>query len=165
MARDEATQVARQSARAARGAGWGAARVSVNGDRSGAQGDGAPAAGRRTSKVTVSRIDPWSAARTAFIVSLAISLSLTVVVTIVWFFLSVTGVIDAIQGSFGNILGTGVQGGVSLFGFVRVLGLGLIVSAIQILTTSAAAALFAMMYNLTVSFTGGIKVSLESTRD
>ena len=117
------------------------------------------------SKVTVSRIDPWSTARTAFIVSLAISLSLTVVVTIVWFFLSVTGVIDAVQGSFGNILGTGVQGGVSLFGFVRVLGLGLIVSAIQILTTSAAAALFAMMYNLTVSFTGGVKVSLESSRD
>lgn len=120
---------------------------------------------RRSSKVTIARIDPWSTARTAFIVSLAISLTLTVVITIVWFFLSVTGVIDAIQGSFGNILGTGVKGGVSLFGFVRVLGLGLVVSAIQILTTSVSAALFAMMYNLTVGFTGGIKADLESARD
>lgn len=120
--------------------------------------------GKRGSGVTVSRIDPWSTARTAFIVSMAVSLTLVVVVTIVWFFLSVTGVVDAIQGSFGNILGTGIKGGVSLFAFVRVLGLGLIVAAIQIVTTSVAAALFAMMYNLTVGYTGGVRVTLQSDK-
>jgi len=151
MAQDNATQTPRVSM----------ARL-ANVMKESRAGAGAP---RRGSKVTIARIDPWSTARTAFIVSLAISLTLTVVITIVWFFLSVTGVIDAIQGSFGNILGTGVKGGVSLFGFVRVLGLGLIVSAIQILTTSVSAALFAMMYNLTVGFTGGIKADLEFVRD
>lgn len=120
---------------------------------------------KRTSQVTVSRIDPWSSARTAFIVSMAVSLTLLVVITVVWFFLSVTGVIDAIQGSFGNILGTGIKGGVSLLEFVRVLGLGLIVCAVQIVTTSVSAALFAMMYNITVGYTGGIKVDLESSRN
>lgn len=156
---------AERSARARRSPTLGrSALVTARASHDGGHTDEGTSAARRRSKVTIARIDPWSTARTAFIVSLAISLSLTVVVTVVWFFLSVTGVIDAIQGSFGNILGTGVQGGVSLFGFVRVLGLGLIVSAIQILTTSAAAALFAMMYNLTVSFTGGIKVDLESSR-
>ncbi len=126
---------------------------------------GSDNASKRNSQVTVSRIDPWSTARTAFIVSMAVSLTLLVVVTVVWFFLSVTGVIDAIQGSFGNILGTGIKGGVSLVEFVRVLGLGLIVSAVQIVTTSVSAALFAMMYNVTVGYTGGIKVDLESTRN
>ena len=117
-----------------------------------------PAAQSAGSLVVRKRIDPWTTARTAFIVSLALGVSLLVVFMVVWVFLAATGVFDAILSTFGDVFSGG--SGISFFSLLRTFGLGLVVVAVQIVTTTVGAALYAMIYNLTVKYTGGIKVNL-----
>ena len=116
------------------------------------------AATTATTTVVLKRIDPLTAARTAFIVALAVGVTMLVAFMLLWVFLSATGVFDAILGTFGDVFSTG--GGVSFFSLLRTFGFALVVVAVQILATTAIAALYAIIYNLTVKYTGGIRVDL-----
>lgn len=108
--------------------------------------------------VVLKRIDPWTAARTAFIVALALGVTMLVAFMLLWVFLSATGVFDAILGTFGDVFAS--SGGVSFFSLLRTFGLGLVAVAVQILATTVSAALYAVIYNLTVKYTGGVRMDL-----
>lgn len=111
-----------------------------------------------TTTVALKRIDPLTAAKTAFIVALALGVTMLVAFMLLWVFLSATGVFDAILGTFGDVFTSG--GGVSFFSLLRTFGLGLVAVAVQILATTAGATLYAVIYNLTVKYTGGVRVDL-----
>lgn len=118
----------------------------------------APVNASAGARVVLKRIDPWTTARTAFVVSLALGVAMLVAFMLLWVFLAVTGVFDAILGTLGDIFASG--GGVSIFSFLRALGSALIVVAMQVLAMTVGAGLYAVIYNLTVKYTGGIRVNL-----
>ncbi|MCF8530879.1 MAG: DUF3566 domain-containing protein [Candidatus Nanopelagicales bacterium] len=116
----------------------------------------------RRARLYVTRFDPWSVTKAAFLLSLAIAIVLVVAVSIVWFVLDRTGVIVALSGTVTDVVG-GTSGLdlVTTLGFGQVIGATLIVASVEIVLVSALAGLFTVMYNLTVGITGGVEVVLS----
>jgi hypothetical protein len=83
----------------------------------------------------------------------------TIVATIaLWLMLSAAGVFEAITGIFKDVSGSST--GVSFLSLGRLVGLSMVVSAAEIVLLSVLSTLFAVLYNLSVGFTGGIEVTL-----
>lgn len=119
-------------------------------------------AGPRRARLYVSRFDPWSVTKAAFILSLAIGIILVIAVTSVWFILDRTGVIESLTGTVTDVVGS--TSGLDLItslGFWQVIGATLIIAAVEIVLVSALAGLFTILYNLTVGITGGVEVVLS----
>ena len=117
--------------------------------------------GPRRARLYVSRFDPWSVTKAAFVLSLAIGIVLVIAVTVVWFILDRTGVIESISGTITDVVGS--TSGLDLItslGFWQVIGATLIVASVEIVLISALAGLFTILYNLTVGLTGGVEVVL-----
>ncbi len=118
--------------------------------------------GQRRARLYVSRFDPWSVTKAAFILSLAIGIVLVIAVTSVWFILDRTGVIESLSGTVTDVVGS--TSGLDLItslGFWQVIGATLIIASVEIVLISALAGLFTILYNLTVGITGGIEVVLS----
>lgn len=118
--------------------------------------------GQRRARLYVSRFDPWSVTKAAFILSLAIGIILVIAVTSVWFILDRTGVIESLSGTVTDVVGS--TSGLDLItslGFWQVIGATLIIASVEIVLISALAGLFTILYNLTVGITGGIEVVLS----
>jgi Transmembrane domain of unknown function (DUF3566) len=116
----------------------------------------------RRARLYVTRFDPWSVTKAAFLLSLAIAIVLVVAVSVVWFVLDRTGVIVSLSGTVTDVVG-GTSGLdlVTTLGFGQVIGATLIVASVEIVLVSALAGLFTIMYNLTVGITGGVEVVLS----
>ncbi len=118
--------------------------------------------GPRRARLYVSRLDPWSVTKAAFILSLAIGIVLVVAVTTVWFILDRTGVIASLSGTVTDVVGS--TSGLNLItslGFGQVIGATLVLASVEIVLVSALAGLFTILYNLTVGITGGVEVVLS----
>ena len=118
--------------------------------------------GPRRARLYVSRFDPWSVTKAAFILSLAIGIILVVAVTAVWFILDRTGVIESLSGTVTDVVGS--TSGLDLItslGFAQVMGATLILASVEIVLVSVLAGLFTILYNLTVGITGGVEVVLS----
>ena len=118
--------------------------------------------GPRRARLYVSRFDPWSVTKAAFILSLAIGIVLVVAVSAVWFILDRTGVIESLSGTVTDVVGS--TSGLDLItslGFGQVIGATLILASVEIVLISTLAGLFTILYNLTVGITGGVEVVLS----
>jgi len=118
--------------------------------------------GPRRARLYVSRLDPWSVTKAAFILSLAIGIVLVVAVSAVWFILDRTGVIESLSGTVTDVVGS--TSGLDLItslGFGQVIGATLILASVEIVLISTLAGLFTILYNLTVGITGGVEVVLS----
>lgn len=126
-------------------------------------GDG----GRRTrrkprrARVYVTRLDPWSVAKAAFLLALAIGIVIVVAVAFVFWTLDSTGALDAVSRTVDDVLGTGGFDLLTSLEFSRVLGLAAVLASVEIVLVSLLATLFAFLYNITVGLTGGIEVVLS----
>ena len=118
--------------------------------------------GPRRARLYVSRFDPWSVTKAAFILSLAIAIVLVIAVTAVWLILDRTGVIESLSGTVTDVVGsTSGLDLVTSLGFGQVIGSTLILASVEIILVSALAGLFTILYNLTVGITGGVEVVLS----
>lgn len=117
----------------------------------------------KRARLYVTRIDPWSVTKAAFMLALAIGIVIVVAVGALWWVLDVTGVFQAIARTFDEVIGTATTGFdlMSYLEFSRVIGVAIIVASVEILLVSLLATLFAIMYNMTVGLTGGIEVVLS----
>ena len=118
--------------------------------------------GPRRVRLYVTRFDPWSVTKAAFILSLTIAIVLVVAVTAVWFILDRTGVIESLSGTVTDVVGS--TSGLDLItslGFGQVIGFTLILASVEIVLVSTFAGLFTILYNLTVGITGGVEVVLS----
>ena len=115
----------------------------------------------RRARVYVSRIDPWSVAKVAFLLSLAVGIVIVVAVTVVFWTLDSTGALDALSGTVDDVLGTGGFDLLSSLELSRVLGLATVIASVEIVLVSALATLFAFLYNVSVGLTGGIEIILS----
>lgn len=126
----------------------------------------APAArpsGPRRARLLVTRLDPWSVMKTAFMLSVSIGIVLLVATALLWWTLDVTQVFSTIGRTVNDIAGSGTTSFdfLALVGFSRVMGVALVLTAIEIVLWSALATLFAFLYNLSVGLTGGVEVTLS----
>ena len=118
--------------------------------------------GPRRVRLYVTRFDPWSVTKAAFILSLTIAIVLVEAVTAVWFILDRTGVIESLSGTVTDVVGsTSGLDLVTSLGFSQVIGSTLILASVEIVLVSTFAGLFTILYNLTVGITGGVEVVLS----
>jgi hypothetical protein len=115
----------------------------------------APAPARQVT-LHLTHIDPWSAAKRAFVLGVLIAGVLIVATVVLWMVLSAAGVFEAVSSLWSDASGnTGT--GISFLSLGRLLGLAMVVSAIEIVLLSVLSTLFAVLYNLSVGFTGGVE--------
>jgi hypothetical protein len=119
--------------------------------------------GPRRARLLVTRLDPWSVMKTAFMLSVSIGIVVLMATALLWWTLDVTGVFSAIGRTIDDVAGSGSSSFdfLSLVGFSRVMGIALVLTAIEIVLGSALATLFAFLYNLSVGLTGGLEVTLS----
>ena len=99
----------------------------------------------RHARLFVTRVDPWSVAKVSFMLSLALAVMIVIAIAAMWWVLTYTGVFDSL----------------ALLSFSRVMGVTLLVSALEIVLMSIMGGLLAMLYNITVGITGGAEVVLS----
>ena len=119
--------------------------------------------GPRRARLLVSRLDPWSVMKTAFMLAVSLAIVMLVATAVLWYALDATGVFEAIGKVVNDLAGSGSTNFnfAALVGFGRVMGVALIIAALEIVLTSALSTLFAFLYNLSVGLTGGVEVTLS----
>ncbi len=118
--------------------------------------------GRRASLRLV-HVEPWSVTRLAFVVSVALMIVSVVAVSAFWIVLSMTGVWTQINDSVTSVLSdnSGSFDIKDYLGFGRVVGLTLVLSAINVILMTALATIGAHLYNLAAQLLGGLEVTFS----
>ncbi|MFD2356919.1 DUF3566 domain-containing protein [Nonomuraea ferruginea] len=113
------------------------------------------------------RIEPWSAMKFSFVVSLVCFVVLFVAVAVLYGVLSALGVFDSIV-DLVNQLSQGEQGEGSLqidiaswFEPVRILGYTALIGAVNVVLITALATLGAVIYNVSSDLVGGVEVTFS----
>ena len=116
----------------------------------------------RRARLLVTRLDPWSVLKTAFMLSLAFAIIILVATAILWWVLDELAVFDVLSRTINDIAGSGTTQFdlAALLSFARVMGVVLVLAAVQIVLVSVLATLFAFLYNLAVGISGGLEVTL-----
>lgn len=128
----------------------------------------APAAagpGRRAS-LRLTHVEPWSVTRLAFAISVAMMIVAFVAVGVFWAVLHVIGVWDQINESFTTVLSDdSASFNINdYFGLGRVLGLTLVLSAVNVVLMTALATIGAHLYNLAAQLMGGVEVTFAEEK-
>ncbi|MGL5826580.1 MAG: DUF3566 domain-containing protein [Nocardioides sp.] len=117
----------------------------------------------RRARLRLTRIDPWSVMKTAFLLSVAFGIVTVSSVLIVWSVLGAAGVWDSVNESVRGVVG---DNGGSTFkienyiGTSRVLGFTALVAVIDVVLLTAIATLSAFLYNMAAALLGGLEVTL-----
>lgn len=116
----------------------------------------------REARLRLVRLDPWSVVKTVFTLSVALMIVAVVAMTVLWSVLSVAGVWDQVNSTVTAVLSddSGSFDIKDYLGFGRLVGLTLVISAINVLISTAVAAIAAHLYNLAAQLLGGITVTL-----
>ena len=120
---------------------------------------GAPRARRMSLSLT--RIDAWSAAKVAFMLSIAGGIIQIVAVTLLWLLLNVVGVFDQVTQIVSS---TGLDAGG--FDLANVLSLSTVLSAvtifsiIEVVLFTVLVVILTLLYNVVSTLVGGIHVTL-----
>lgn len=125
----------------------------------------AASSGRRAS-LHLTHVEPWSVTRLAFAISVAMMIVAVVAATIFWIVLELAGVWGQINDSFTSVLSDDSSSFdvKDYFGFWRVFGLTLVLSAINVVITTALATIGAHLYNLAAQLMGGVEVTFTEER-
>ena len=118
-------------------------------------------ASSRQARLHITRLDPWSVAKSAFMLGVTIAGVLIVATIGLWLMLSAAGVFDAVTSLFKDVSGNSTTSELNFLSLGRLVGLTMVVSAAEILLLTVISSLFATLYNLSVGFTGGIQVTLS----
>ncbi|CAB4984438.1 unannotated protein [freshwater metagenome] len=118
--------------------------------------------GSRQARLYLARVDPWSVAKAAFMLAIAVGIVIVVSVCVLWFALSSLGVFETLSRNVNEVIGNSQSNFdlMSLLDFSRVLGATIVLASVEVILVSMLATIFAFMYNLTVGLTGGVEVVL-----
>lgn len=124
--------------------------------------------GPRRARLRLTRIDPWSVMKTAFLLSIAFAVVTVVAVGMVWQVLGAAGVWESINDTVQSGIGGDDVSSFQIEDYVgtsRVLGFTMLVAAIDVVLITAAATLSAFLYNMAAALLGGIEVTLSEDVD
>ena len=131
-------------------------------DTSASLGQGRPVAPRRV-KLSVSRVDPWSAMKLSFLLSVAVGISGVVMVAVLWMILSSMGVFSDMNRTVESVLNTTNGAKFDLMDYIglgRVVSLSIVIAVIDVILMTAIATLGAFLYNVCSSLVGGLQITL-----
>jgi hypothetical protein len=130
--------------------------------RAGAGPTSRPASGPRRVRLTVARVDPWSAMKLSFLLSVAIGIALVVMTAVLWIILDGMGVFSDVDRTIGEVIGseTSTFNLMDYLGFGRVLSLATVIAVIDVFLLTALATLGAFLYNVCSSLVGGLHLTL-----
>lgn len=125
-------------------------------------------AARRTGKVRKARlrllrVEPWSVMKSAFVLSIAIGITLVVATATLWSVVDAAGVFEEVGGLVTELTESETSSGVVItdyVGFSRVVGLATVIAVVDVVLLTALATLFAFLYNLSASLLGGFEITL-----
>ena len=120
-----------------------------------------PASARRV-RLTVSRVDPWSAMKVSFLLSVALGIAMVVMVFVLWTILAGMGVFDQVNGVVGEIVQDRNQRFdiLDFVGLGRVLSLSIVIAVIDVILITAIATLAAFLYHVSRALVGGLQLTL-----
>ncbi|MCA2228201.1 DUF3566 domain-containing protein [Nonomuraea aurantiaca] len=121
----------------------------------------------RKAHLVLRRVEPWSAMKFSFVVSLVCFVVLFVAVAVLYGVLSALGVFDSLV-DLVNQLGKGEQGQNSIpidiaswFEPVRILGYTALIGAVNVVLITALSTLGAVIYNVASDLVGGVEVTFS----
>ncbi len=117
----------------------------------------------RRARLRLSRVDPWSVMKTAFLLSIAFGIVCIVAVFIVYSVLGAAGVWESINKAVNDVLNSSAPDSFDVNDYVgagRVMGFTILVACVDVVLITAIATLAAFMYNLSASLLGGIEITL-----
>lgn len=119
----------------------------------------------RRARLRLSRIDPWSMMKTSFLFAVAGLIVILVATALLWGVISASGVMNQLQEALNALLsntdGSGAINVRDYIDFPRVMGLSLLMGAINVILITAIATLGAFLYNVSSTLLGGIEVTLS----
>jgi hypothetical protein len=116
----------------------------------------------RRVKLTVARIDPWSAMKMSFLVSVALGIAGVVMVAVLWMILSGMGMFSELNRVIGQIASDSENTFdiMDYIGFGRVISLSIVIGVIDVILLTAISTLGAFLYNVCASLVGGLQLTL-----
>ncbi|GAA1350082.1 DUF3566 domain-containing protein [Falsarthrobacter nasiphocae] len=122
----------------------------------------APKAKTRKARLVVSRLDPWSVLKLAFLLSVALGIVAVVASIVLWVVLDLTGIFDRVNTLLGDIGGSSVSSfDIRQIASMRqVVSFTTILSLVNIVLITALSMLAAVLYNICASLVGGVGVTL-----
>ena len=113
-------------------------------------------------KLTVSRVDPWSAMKMSFLISVALGIAGVVMVAVLWMILSGMRVFSEVNRLVGSVLQDSQNPFdlMDFLGFGRVLSLSIVIGVIDVILLTALSTLGAFLYNICSSLVGGLQLTL-----
>lgn len=114
-------------------------------------------------RLKLRHIDVISALKVGFMVSVALAIGTIIGSLLLWFVLNSTGLFGSLGSLFGSILGE--DGAVDLaseFSIARVLSASVTLSLVNIVFTTALAAVWAAIFNLISRIIGGVAVTFTN---
>jgi hypothetical protein len=123
---------------------------------------------RRTGKVRKARlrllrVEPWSVMKSAFVLSIAIGITLVVAAATLWSVIDAAGVFEVVGTLITDLTESESSAGIEVqdyVGFSRVVGLATVIAVVDVVLLTALATLFAFLYNLSAALLGGFEVTL-----
>lgn len=119
-----------------------------------------PGAPRKV-RVLVSRIDPWSALKIGFLLSIAIGIMTVVAAHILWSTLNAMGTFDTIQEWVAKLFGEGQEVNIlQFFSYKKDMSAVLLVSVVNVVLLSGLSVITAFIYNMISRVVGGVYLTL-----
>jgi hypothetical protein len=122
----------------------------------------APKAKVRKARLLVSKIDPWSVLKMAFLLSVALGIVTVVGAVVLWTVMDLTGIFDQVNDLLAQVLGS--EGGAftvqQLISLGQVASFATIIAVVNVVLLTALSMLAAVLYNISSTLVGGIGVTL-----
>lgn len=120
-----------------------------------------PASGPRRVRLAISRIDPWSVMKLAFLLSVAIAIMTVVATAVFWSVIDSLGVFKAIETFVTDAIGTETDVNFMQFvEFERVVSLATLIAICNVVLLTALATIMTFLYNITAALVGGVHMTL-----
>lgn len=115
----------------------------------------------RRARLYVYRVDAWSVMKVAFMLAVALGIVIVCAMAALWWLLDYSGVIATLARNVDEVIGSGTTTFdlEAVLAFDRVMGITVVVAALEVALVSILAGLFAVLYNLTVGITGGVEAT------
>lgn len=123
----------------------------------------APKAKARRARLLVSKVEPWSVLKMAFLLSVALGIVTVVASIVLWTVLDTIGLFDTVNSFINDIQGK--EGGtpidlLTIVSLGQVASFSTIVAVVNVLLLTTLSVLSAFLYNISATLVGGIGVTL-----